>query len=45
MYNAPRAATIICNKAGQLYALDRLTFKEIIEESANQKRKKYQECL
>lgn len=45
MYNAPRAATIKCKTAGRLYALDRLTFTNIIQEAAIKKRKGNLEVL
>ena len=38
MYNAPRAASIKCSKEGTLYGLDRLTFKNIVEDAANRRR-------
>ena len=38
MYNAKRAATIKCSKEGTLYALDRLTFVNIVQDSAIKKR-------
>lgn len=45
MYNAPRAASIKCTKDGILYGLDRLTFKNIVEEAANRRRQKFREIL
>lgn len=41
MYNAKRAASIKCSKAGTIYALDRLTFINIVQESAIKKREEY----
>lgn len=38
MYNAPRAATIIAKIPGKVYALDRLTFSQIVKQSAINKR-------
>ncbi len=38
MYNAKRAASIKCIKEGVLYALDRQTFVNIVQESAIKKR-------
>lgn len=38
MYNAPRAASIKCTQSGVLYALDRQTFKHVVEEAANKRR-------
>lgn len=38
MYNAPRAATIVCAKPGVLYGLDRSTFINIVQEAAMKKR-------
>ncbi len=45
MYNAPRAASIKCKKAGKLFGLDRATFNHIVQESATKKRKYYSEIL
>ena len=33
MYNSPRAATVKCETAGKLYALDRQTFRHIVMEA------------
>ena len=30
MYNCPRAATVVCVAAGELYKLDRQTFLDIV---------------
>ena len=38
MYNAPRAASITGNGAGKLYALDRITFSQIVKTAAMKKR-------
>lgn len=45
MYNAKRAASIKCAKAGTLYALDRMTFINIVQESAIKKRKDYEKII
>jgi len=45
MYNAKRAATIKCSKAGTLYALDRVTFIAIVQDSAIKKRKAYERTI
>jgi cAMP-dependent protein kinase regulator len=45
MYNAPRAASIKCSKEGVLYGLDRQTFKNIVDESANRRREKFRSML
>lgn len=45
MYNMPRAATIIAQTPGKLWALDRLTFKRIVLKSAFEKRKMYEALL
>lgn len=45
MYNMPRAATIIAQTKGKLWALDRLTFKRIVLKSAFEKRKMYEQLL
>jgi len=31
MYNAPRAASIMCKTEGKLFALDRQTFKNVVQ--------------
>ncbi len=45
MYNMPRAATIIAQTTGKLWALDRLTFKRIVLKAAFEKRKMYEQLL
>ena len=46
MYNAPRAATVISTEAGStLWALDRVTFRRILMDSAFQKRRMYESFL
>merc|ERR1711879_279182 len=45
MYNAPRAATIIANTEGQLWAMDRQTFRKIVVKATAKKRRKYEEFL
>jgi cAMP-dependent protein kinase regulator len=45
MYNAPRAASVKCKASGKLYGLDRLTFTNIVQDSATKKRKYYSEVL
>ena len=45
MYGAPRAATIISTEAGQLWALDRITFRRILMEDAFQRRRMYESFL
>lgn len=45
MYNMPRAATIIAQVNGKLWALDRLTFRRIVLKSAFEKRKMYEQLL
>lgn len=45
MYNAPRAATIICKEQGVLYKLDRQTFRNIAQEAAINKRNYYRKIL
>lgn len=45
MYNAPRAATIIANTDGQLWAMDRQTFRKIVVKATAKKRRKYQDLL
>lgn len=45
LYNAPRAATIRCKKDSTLFALDRLTFNNIVKDAAQKRRKIYEEVL
>ncbi len=45
MYSAKRAASIKCVKSGVLFALDRLTFINIVQESAINRRKEYQKII
>ena len=46
MYNAPRAATVVsASKGGLLWALDRITFRRILMDSAFQKRRMYEGFL
>lgn len=45
MYNAPRAATIISTETSTLWALDRMTFRRILMDSAFEKRRMYEEFL
>ncbi|KAI8915982.1 cyclic nucleotide-binding-like protein [Gorgonomyces haynaldii] len=45
MYNAPRAATVIATKDCTLWALDRVTFRRILMENTNKKRRMYEEFL
>lgn len=42
---APRAATIKCSVSGTLFALDRQTFKHIVEEAAKKKRQTLSDIL
>lgn len=45
MYNAPRAATITCEKNGTLFKLDRQTFRNIVQEAAINKRNYFSKIL
>lgn len=45
MYNAPRAASIKSKAGGKLFGLDRVTFNNIVQESATKKRKYYSSIL
>jgi cAMP-dependent protein kinase regulator len=46
MYNAPRAATVISTEAkSTLWALDRITFRRILMDSAFQRRRMYEAFL
>lgn len=45
LYSAPRAATIISKTDAVLFALDRLTFNNIVKDAAQRRRKIYDEVL
>jgi cAMP-dependent protein kinase regulator len=45
MYNAPRAATVISTEPSMLWALDRVTFRRILMDSAFQRRRMYENFL
>jgi len=45
MYNAPRAATVISTEPSTLWALDRVTFRRILMDSAFQRRRLYEGFL
>ncbi|KAF9728814.1 hypothetical protein PMIN06_002498 [Paraphaeosphaeria minitans] len=45
MYNAPRAATVVSAEASNLWALDRVTFRRILMDSAFQRRRMYEGFL
>jgi len=45
MYNAPRAASVRAKTAGILWAVDRVTFRQIIIESTVKKRATYESFL
>lgn len=45
LYNMPRAATIQASIEGQLWAMDRQTFRRILLKSAFRKRKMYENLL
>jgi len=45
MHNAPRAATIVSNGSGMCFALDRITFSQIVKQSAIKKRELYQNVI
>ncbi|MCJ1300227.1 hypothetical protein MMC08_003022 [Hypocenomyce scalaris] len=45
MYNAPRAATVVSTEASTLWALDRVTFRRILMDSAFQRRRMYEAFL
>lgn len=45
MYNAPRAATIVSKGEGTLFALDRITFSQIVKQAAMKKRELYQNVI
>ncbi|CAH1783692.1 unnamed protein product [Owenia fusiformis] len=45
MYNMPRAATIVATTEGNLWAMDRSTFRRIVLKNAYNKRKMYENLL
>lgn len=45
MYNAKRAASVKCSKSGTLFSLDRLTFINIVQESAIRKRAEHEKII
>ena len=46
MYNAPRAATVVCHSStATLWALDRVTFRTILMEHTSKKRRMYEKFL
>ncbi|KAF2762479.1 camp-dependent protein kinase A regulatory subunit [Pseudovirgaria hyperparasitica] len=45
MYNAPRAATVVSTERSTLWALDRVTFRRILMDSAFQRRRMYEGFL
>jgi cAMP-dependent protein kinase regulator len=45
LYNAPRAATIICEEESICFSLDRDCFNNIVKDSAIKRRKRYDEFL
>ncbi|KAK5166360.1 camp-dependent protein kinase regulatory subunit [Cryomyces antarcticus] len=45
MYNAPRAATVMSSEPSTLWALDRVTFRRILMDSAFQRRRMYESFL
>lgn len=45
LYNMPRAATVKAVSVGQLWALDRQTFRRIVLKSAFRKRKMYEQLI
>lgn len=47
MYNAPRAATVVCasSSGATLWALDRVTFRTILMEHTSKKRRMYEKFL
>jgi len=45
MYNAPRAATVLSTEPSTVWALDRVTFRRILMDSAFQRRQMYERFL
>jgi len=45
LYNAPRAATIVCKTDAQLWSLERGSFNAIIKTAVQKKREKYDDFL
>ena len=45
MYNAPRAATIVCKTPGKLYKLDRGVFSQVVKEASAKKRELFKKVI
>lgn len=45
MYNMPRSATVRAERAGSLWAMDRVSFRRIVLKAAFKKRRMYEELL
>ena len=45
MYNAPRAASVVCKAPGKVYKLDRSVFSQVVKEAAVKKRQLYRKVV
>ena len=45
MYNAPRAASIVCKAPGKLYKLGRTAFSQVVKEAASKKIELYRNVI
>jgi len=45
MYNAPRAATVVCKNPGKTYILDRVVFSQVVKEATSKKRELYKKVI
>ncbi len=45
LYNAPRAATLVCAEDSVLFVLDRQTFNHVVRDSTVKMRQRYEELI
>ena len=43
MYNSPRAATVVASTKVKLFALDRITFRQIMADATSKKRRLHEQ--